>query len=249
MSPEEWHTYLALQKAGPRRPMQQYSLIDPSPWGSGRISVDERRKGTSTVSSLRNLLELRRSVRELTIPLDLSALLQLLELSLARPAAKPTARRYPTSGGTDELGVLVIARRIEDLSQGAYWATTDPAGVLSAAAPLNDACTEFERHNAPYLGFEPSRPPSATLLVLADWRKLSVRYEHCILASALWDCGILLQTLSLAAAAVGVRSCISACIQPVLVGSWLKLSHEDFGHVGTLALGGGGSERERNWEQ
>lgn len=102
---------------------------------------------------------------------------------------------------------------------------------------------EFERTASAYWGLPASTAPAAMLLVLADWRALAARYTNCVLASALWDCGVLLQTLSLAAAAVGANACIGACIRPTLVGSWLGLDCREFGHVGTLALGGGKTRR------
>lgn len=138
------------------------------------------------------------------------------------------------------MGVLVVARNVHDLSPAAYWAASEDGGGLRIAASLEHPdFLEFERTASAYWGLPAGTTPAVMLLVLADWRVLAARYTHCVLASALWDCGALLQTLSLAAAATGVNACIGACIRPRLVGSWLGLDCREFGHVGTIALGGG----------
>lgn len=238
MSAEEWQTYLALQFAGPRKFVPAARLVAPPPWGRGEIGIQEKDAGSPSVHALQALLLQRRSVRDLATPVDLTVLLQVLHLALARPDSSPLSRHYPTSGGCDELGILVAARRVKGLPEGAYWAATDTMGSLLRAASLSPVFDEFERIAIPYLGLSRERTPAVTLLILADWRKLSARYEHCVLASALWDSGTLLQTLSLAAAAVGVHACISACIQPELIATWLGIACEDFGHIATLSLGG-----------
>ncbi len=115
----------------------------------------------------------------------------------------------------------------------------DGAGALPYAAPLDERYEAFEQRLCPFLGISPdASPPAALLLVLADWRRLGARYESCVLASALWDCGTLLQTISLAAAASQINARLCACVQPRLVEAWLHLDCREVGQVGLLALGG-----------
>jgi hypothetical protein len=174
-------------------------------------------------------------------PLDLSDLHQLLSLALFSATRRPPYRPYPTSGASDELGIVVAARNVRGLDEGAYWVLTDGDGggvSLSPAARLDGRFAAFERLAAPFQGCGPSHPPAASLLIQAAWRRLESRYVNCVLASALWDTGTLLQTLSLAAGAVGLLACISACVQPELVARWLQLDCRDIGHTGSLALGG-----------
>ncbi len=239
MSAEEWQTYLALEQAGPRS--SPYSGIVPAlpPWGNGEVENGSllQAKGT-LISPLHALLSQRRSASHLWHPLSKRALSHLLSLALSRPTQGPPFRPYPTSGGCDELGILIAARNVEGLSEGAYWASMNETGSLAFAAPLDEHYAAFERCLCPFLGHTPAYPPAALLLILADWRRLAVRYENCVLASALWDCGTLLQTLHLAATATEVNARICACIQPRLVEAWLQLDCRTIGHIGTLALGG-----------
>lgn len=234
----EWQAYLALERAGPRRTMGKEP--GPSPWGTGEVEcAGEQTSGGPPVRFLQHLLVFRRSSRVLWNALDVSDILQVLRTSLSRPASRSPFRPYPTSGGCDELGMVIAARNVIGLQERAYWASTSTDGkTLQQAAPFSEQFVRFEQMAYPFVGLSTDRPPAVTLLVLADWRRLSQRYEHCILASALWDCGALMQTLSLAAAAVGIHACICACIQPRLIGSWLNLDCREIGHIGTIALGG-----------
>jgi oxazoline/thiazoline dehydrogenase len=239
MIDSEWQTYLALQEAGPLVPPRP--APGPAPWENQMRAESFFKKDPTSApaQSLRSLLEGRRSSRILWNPLNLSDLHQLLSLALLSTTRRPPYRPYPTSGASDELGLLVAARKVRGLEEGAYWVSTHGGGVsLSPAASLDDRFAAFERRAAPFQGFKPSRPPAASLLVLADWRRLGSRYANCVLASGLWDAGTLLQTLSLAAFAVDLHACISACVQPRLIEAWLQLDCRDIGHIGTLALGG-----------
>ena len=232
---EEWQTYLALESAGPTVTPQGVTGVPP--W-TGEVPAVKLSNPRSV--GLREVLESRRSSRVLWRPLPLSVLLEILYLTLGRPKDRPYSRVYPTSGGCDELGILVVARNVTGLPPAAYWAVGDDRGRLRKAASLeNPYFLEFERVASSYWGLPEGATPSAMLIVLADWKSLAARYKNCVLASALWDCGALLQTVSLAAAAVGAKACISACVRPRLVGSWLGIDYREFGHIGTIGIGGG----------
>ncbi len=235
MDEAEWATYLSLQQAGPR--LSAHNGVRPRPWGRGVVE-EPVLEGSASAGALRDLLLTRRSSRELMYPLDLARLHALLGVVLGAVPGQPGRRRYPTSGGCDELGVLVVARSVGGVEPGAYWAASHADRTLHWAAPLDARFARFEACYAPFLGMSPEKPPAATLLIFAAWERLSARYEHCVLASALWDSGALLQTLTLAAGALDIRACICACIQPVLLEAWLDLSCREVGHIGTLALGG-----------
>lgn len=240
MIDSEWQTYLALQNAGPLVPTGP--APGSAPWEKQVKPEDlfEKDLAPAPGQALRSLLDGRRSSRILWNPLDLSDLRQLLSLALLSTTRRPPYRPYPTSGASDELGIVVAARKVRGLDEGAYWVSTHGGGgvSLSPAASLDERFAAFERRAAPFQGFNPSCPPAASLLILADWRRLESRYANCVLASGLWDAGTMLQTLSLAACAVDLHACISACVQPRLIEAWLQLDCRDIGHIGTLALGG-----------
>lgn len=238
MDEAEWSTYLSLQNAGPRSPeIQQFSFARP-PWGNGEIGDTEPQNEVLSVSCLRTLLARRKSAANVSNPLALTELRLMLSLALDRPTRKPPFRPYPTSGGCDELGILIAARSVLGLQEGAYWASTDAQGSFPRVAPLNHAFASFERCVLPFLGLSPAFPPAAILVIMADWRRLSARYVHCVLASALWDCGTLLQTLALTATVTELNARICACIQPQLIEDWLGIDCRVIGQIGMIALGG-----------
>lgn len=238
MNEMEWQTYLALQQSGLAQPPQAEQLLEDPPWESGEVKQDRGVDLSPHVQAFSSLAQRRLSTNDLTYMMDVAPLRLLLALSLARPAERPRSRPYPTSGGLDELGILIAARSVDGLPEGAYWASAGEEHTFRRAASLNGAYEEFEQQACPYLGLAPASPPAAFLLVFADWRTLAARYVQCVLSSGLMDSGALLQTLSLAAGAVGLNACICACIQPVLIERWLKLACREIGHIGTMALGG-----------
>lgn len=238
MQKAEWRTYLALERAGPRAGSRGKPAPAPPPWGNGEVAAELPQEDTPSVASLRSLLARRRSASELGQPFGIADLRLVLSLTLSRPAPGPPYRSYPTSGGCDELGILIAARRVQGLPEAGYWAAMDEAGGLSYAAPIDERYEAFEQRACPFLGLSSASPPAVLLLVMADWRRLAARYAHCVLASALWDCGTLLQTISLAATTSEISARICACVQPRLVEAWLHLDCRDVGQVGLLALGG-----------
>lgn len=238
MNETEWQTYLALEHAGPRPGSSTSPPLPAPPWKNGEASSAFLPQTTNPgVIALCTLLDKRRSASELWHPLESTALGQVLSLALTRPAQGAPHRRYPTSGGCDELGVLVVARNVSGLDEGAYWAASEN-GAFSFAAHLDDSYAAFERCVCPFLGLTPAYPPAALLLILADWQRLAARYTNCLLASALWDAGTLLHTLHLAATACEINACICACIQPHLIETWLSLDCRSIGQVGLIALSG-----------
>jgi hypothetical protein len=236
MNEMEWQTYLALEQAGPRPGSSTSPPLPAPPWKNGEVENGVLpQTADSGVIALRTLLEKRRSASELWHPLESTALSQVLSLALTRPAQGAPHRRYPTSGGCDELGVLIAARNVPGLDEGAYWATSEN-GAFSFAAPLDEHYAAFERCVCPFLGLTPAYPPAALLLVMVDWRRLAARYTNCLLSSAFWDAGILLQTLHLAATATAINTCLCACVQPRLIETWLHLDCRNIGQVGLIAL-------------
>lgn len=241
MNEEEWNTYLALANAGPRSGPQGGQVLPP-PWQDGGIFEESFPRSMSLLSALQTLFSTRRSTSCVSSSLGQADIFRLLALALARPEQGAPFRSYPTSGGCDELGILVVARNVQGLAEGAYWANMISKRKLSYAASLDENYHAFERLACLFLGED--LPAAALLLIFADWQRLTRRYASCVLASALWDAGALLQTLQLSATALAINSCAVACVQPRLVEAWLHLDCQRVGQVGLLALGGAPKERE-----
>lgn len=230
----EWLTYFNLHEAGPHDAKENSSVSSP-PWGTG-TPPEVNAHSSDLAQIFKNILNRRRSSRNLAQEIPSEVLLEMLSLALGRPLLRPLSRRYPTAGGCDELGILVVARRVENMVPGAYWADFEGAS-LKKAAEFGREYSKFEQILCRFFGVAITEAPAVTLLIMADWRKLERKYKNCVLASALLDCGGLLQTLSIAAATLRLRACISACIQPALIENWLGISAREYGHIGTLSLG------------
>src|SRR6266567_7440472 len=117
MLDSEWQTYLALQEAGPLVPQGPRPGL--APWENRMKPANsfEKESASAPARALRFLLERRRSSRILWNPLDLSDLHQLLSLALLSTTRRPPYRPYPTSGASDELGIVVAVRKVRGLEE------------------------------------------------------------------------------------------------------------------------------------
>lgn len=234
MNTFEWLTYYNLHQAGPCDQSERKNVPAP-PWGTGE-PPEISTYSSDVANTFKNIADRRRSVRDLSHEVSQNALLEVLSLTLGRPYLRPYARRYPTSGSCDELGILVVASRVEGMRPAAYWASANDQS-LKKAAELTDEYLAFEEVLCTFFSLPISESPAVSLLIMADWKKLESKYQNCVLASALLDCGGLLQTLSIAAATLRLKACISCCIQPTMIERWLGLSGREYGHIGTFCLG------------
>lgn len=230
----EWLTYFNLHEAGPNE-LTENVLVPAPPWGNGTPPEIDM-YSSDVANAFKNIVDRRRSSRNLAHEVPRETLFEVLSLALGRPFLRSHSRRYPTAGNCDELGILVVARRVEGLAPAAYWADSEEES-LKWAAELSREYLGFEEVLCKFFGVTTDESPAVNLLIMSDWRKLERKYKNCVLTSALLDCGGLLQTLSIAAAAVRLRACISMCIQPLLIERWLGISAKEYGHIGTICLG------------
>jgi len=234
MNEIELLTYLNLENSKPVINLNSYTQKIP-PWEEGN-PPEIKIYPNSRAADFLNVIDLRRSTRNLYNAITKNDLFKLLNLSLGRPFLRRYFRRYPTSGACDELGVLIIANKVEGIPRAAYWAHAEN-NELKWAADLNDKYLEFEIESCKHFGLTIDKAPSLTFLIFADWKRLEKKYQNCVLASALLDCGGMLQTMSIAAATIHLRACISGCIRPKLIQDWIGLDCKYFGHVGTICFG------------
>ncbi|MFI6902410.1 SagB family peptide dehydrogenase [Nonomuraea sp. NPDC050394] len=125
--------------------------------------------------------------------------------ALSRPADRPRAelseRPYPSSGGCYPFELYVVAHRCTGLARGVYH--YDPLGhrleLLTAAGPA-------ELLDAAAIAANLPGPPPLLIVVTARFRRLSWKYGGLGYVLALKDLGLLVQSLSMVATAIGLRS-------------------------------------------
>ncbi|MEU2665143.1 SagB family peptide dehydrogenase [Micromonospora sp. DT46] len=114
------------------------------------------------------------------------------------------ARPYPSGGGLHELEVYVVADRVAGLAAGTYhYDGHDHA--LGLVRPPDGASRRLLHAARDSAGAE--RTPQALLVVTARFGRLMWKYEGLAYALALKNLGVLVQTMYLAATAMGLGGC------------------------------------------
>lgn len=157
--------------------------------------------------SLTAAIEGRRSIRDYgPEPLTLAELGELLyRAARVRSVSTQTSDRpYPSGGASYEVEIYVTVRECVGVRSGIYhYDPLDHALELVCAekGPLDDLL-QSARTAANLSG-----PPSALLSLTVRFRRLSWKYSGLSYALALKDAGVLMQTLYLVCAAMGLAAC------------------------------------------
>jgi oxazoline/thiazoline dehydrogenase len=157
---------------------------------------------------LAEVMERRRSLREPgERPLSLAQLGELLyrcvRVREVRPGERDevSSRPHPSGGARYPLELYVAARDCEGLEPGLY--RYDAAGHQlerrSGMTPAVEALLADAKVG--------SRPPQALITLAARFPRTSYKYESIAYALILKEAGVVLQSLSLAATAMGLASC------------------------------------------
>jgi nitroreductase len=88
------------------------------------------------------------------------------------------------------------------------------------------------------LNFAAGVEPAVCILIFADTEVVARRYTVGALSSSLLDCGILMQTVQLAATEVGLKSCIVGCALNASLQGMVPVDTEVVANLGGVALGG-----------
>jgi SagB-type dehydrogenase family enzyme len=155
---------------------------------------------------LRDILASRRSERQFRRP-SLDAIAAILVAGARVLAEGPaddgylrTWRPHPSAGGRHPIDLLIVARDVDGLAQGAWW--FDPWSCELVREPN----VAFERPTQVVASIVGSAVPAIVFAVAVPERTLE-RYPDGM--SLVWrDAGVVLQTLHLLACDAGLASCI-----------------------------------------
>jgi SagB-type dehydrogenase family enzyme len=152
------------------------------------------------------------------------------------PTVEHTVRPYPSGGASYELELYLAVNNCEGLPRGFYHYD---AGA-HALAPIAIRHQDFEAllHSAEFaMGI--SAAPQVVITIAARFGLVSWKYSSIAYSLILKDTGVLMQTLYLMAAAMGLGGC---AIGTVNIDLFAKMTGIDFhaeGPVGQFALGRG----------
>ncbi|ARZ65873.1 sarcosine oxidase, monomeric form [Streptomyces albireticuli] len=175
---------------------------DPAPDGL-RIPLPT----TPTGSAVTEVLRRRRSRRDMTGPLPLSALAGVLT-GLFRKVKEP-APSSPTCGGTGSLTPYLLANDVTGLEAGLY-ACADGSELISHPTSPAWRRSVNDRVNG-YLRRDPAAGhPPVVLLWQADWVRIMARYPAGGLLAVFWDAGAAVQSAYLLTEEQGLAGCACA---------------------------------------
>ncbi|MCD9196106.1 N-methyl-L-tryptophan oxidase [Streptomyces albireticuli] len=160
-----------------------------------------------TGSAVTEVLRRRRSRRDMTGPLPLSALADVLTGLFRGP--KETTPTSPTCGGTGSLTPYLLANDVTGLAPGLY-ACADGSELIGHPVPPAWRRSVNDRVNG-YLRRDPAAgPPPVVLLWRADWVRIMARYPGGGLLAVFWDAGAAVQSAYLLAEERGLAGCACA---------------------------------------
>jgi SagB-type dehydrogenase family enzyme len=195
-----------------------------------------------------DVLASRRSVRFGGRAIGLSDLGELLYytarvrgIERARLGGKIASRPYPSGGACYELELYPVVGRCAGASPGIYY--YDPlahrlcpiAPGVAAMSPLEDArIASGARHL-----------PDVLLVATARFRRVAWKYESIAYALVLKNVGVLLQTLSLTATALGLSACSLGNGNGKQFCSLARLDYLEESPVGEFMIVGLGGDHRR----
>ena len=173
----------------------------------------------------------RRSIRLLHNPISLEQLAKFINASGLNPHRE--APHNASTGGLASLVPLLQLNSVTGLVPGLYLPTTRGVQLI---APTNTVLRAITRSVGASLGS--NHAPAVIILILAEWDRISERYENATLVSALWDAGVVLGAAYNAATELQLAGCASSKITPNAVATVLGVPATTLGHIATFALGG-----------
>jgi SagB-type dehydrogenase family enzyme len=159
------------------------------------------------------------------------------DLDHGGPMIEYAARPYPAGGGAYELELYLAVANCEGLARGLYHYDADG----HALAPIAVHAPEFDALLAgAKFAMDAVASPQILIIIAARFGRVSWKYSSVAYSLILRDVGVLLQTLYLMAADMGLGGC---AIGTSNIDLFEKMTGIDFhveGPVGQFALGRGG---------
>ena len=253
------------RQANPLGGLYPYAgLIPPPPgvrpgWPGKKIDLHKVSATSSEAPSpFAKLLHERRSTREFddSRPITLAELARLLD-SAARVRSKWTssvdtggggpevsyaARPYPSGGSAFELELYLTVGNCNGLARGFYHYDAD----LHALVPIGVRAQELEAQlAAAEFAMGAAAAPQIVITIAARFDRVSWKYSALAYSLILKDVGVLMQTLYLMAADMGLGGCAIGTNNIDLFAKMTGLEFHVEGPVGQFALGRPGSAGAR----
>lgn len=186
-----------------------------------------------------SVVEARRSVREPGSTISLEALGELLWRTLRVRSVRAgdrddvSSRPFPSAGARYPLEAYAAVGRCAGLAPGLYHYDAGGHALTRTRDSDPTLATLLEA------GRVGTAPPQVLLVLAARFDRVAVKYESLAYALLLKEVGIVLQTLSLAAQAMGLGTCIVGNGDSDLFARAAGAAPETLVSVGELAVGAG----------
>jgi SagB-type dehydrogenase family enzyme len=232
------------------------------PWSGETIDLQKLASAPAdAIAPFTKLLRERHSERDFDDqdPIKLAELAQLLD-STARvqskwaspldfgdggdggPDVDYTRRPYPSAGSAYELELYLAVANCEGLERGFYHYDAD----RHAMVPITVRAQELEAMFASAeFAMDALAPPQILITIAARFNRINWKYSAIAYSLILKNVGVLLQTLYLAAADMGLGGCAIGTSNIDLFAKMTGLPFHVEGPVGLFALGRGQAEASR----
>jgi SagB-type dehydrogenase family enzyme len=222
--------------------------LKPAPADAESLALPTPSPDGMADPSLETVLLGRRSIRKHSeTPLTLGQLAEFLHRTVrvtgyaSNEQGEWTRRRYPGGGGLYELEVYPVVGACDGLAPGLYH-YRPKEHALTPMQAVTPQVTQLLREAA--ITAAMSAPPQVLLVITSRFTRVSSKYESMAYALCLKDTGVLLQTMYLVAAAMGLAPCALGGGDSDLFARASGLDYFTEGAVGELVLGRAAEEEK-----
>jgi SagB-type dehydrogenase family enzyme len=150
------------------------------------------------------------------------------------PGMTLAPRPYPGAGALYELELYPVVSACGEIAPGLYHYAAD-SHRLGLVTPASAATDELLRAAAAGMGV--TTPPHVLLVIVGRLARLAWKYDALAYTLMLKDVGVLMQTMYLAATAMGLAGCAVGSGDADLFAAATRLDPDDQASVGEFCLG------------
>ena len=251
------------RQANPLGGVYPYAGVMPPPpairsrWPGKKIDLGKASAASpAALPPIARLLRERHSTRDFDDrqPMTLAELARFLDCTMriqskwksrldlgGGPLVAYTTRPYPSGGSSYELELYLAIANCEGLARGFYHYDADRHALvpIEVRAPELDAML-----TAAEFAMDASGPPQILLTIAARFGRVSWKYSSIAYSLILKDVGVLIQTLYLAAADMGLGGCAIGTNNIELFARMTGIEFHVEGPVGQFALGRAARDNE-----
>ncbi|MFH0976013.1 MAG: SagB family peptide dehydrogenase [Spirochaetota bacterium] len=130
-------------------------------------------------------------------------------------------RPSPSGGALHSIEIYLFVRQCTNLESGVW--RYDPGRHQVESVAADNELFEAYMNSNPYAAGPNTAPPYLRLVMTSRFQRNSWKYEKIAYRLVLQDLGCLYQTISLAAAALGLATCILGAVEAKRLGEIMKL--------------------------